>query len=57
MISIRSLFENFRMPWSSQNRFIINKKRLPGTPTRPFGKSINRIKKMSNKLGTLTKLR
>jgi hypothetical protein len=55
MISIRTLFENFRLPWSSQNKFKLKKKKLPGTPLTPNGGAFNRIKKMSNKLAKINK--
>ena len=57
MISIRTLFEDFRNAWSSQNKFkaITHKKRLSGLPGQPsvIGKGLRRIKKMGSKLSNI----
>jgi len=55
MISITNLFENFMRPWSSQNKFKMKKKKLPGTPTSMLRGSFSRIKKMNSKLEALNK--
>jgi len=55
MISIRRIFENFMAPWSSQNKFKMKKKRLPGVPLTPNRGALGRIKKMNSKLANITK--
>lgn len=52
MLSITSIFENFRNLLSLQNKFG-SKKLLPKRPTLPLIGNINRIKKMNNKLKNL----
>ena len=50
MISIRKLFENFRLPGQFPGK---RKKLLPSQPTNIIGKSLNRIKKMGSKINML----
>lgn len=52
MISIIKLFENFGLPWSSQNKFG-SKKNLPKLPTKIFAGRVSKIKKMNDKLSSL----
>ena len=53
MISIKELFENFIAPWSSQNKFKLKKKKLPGVPLTPNRGALGRIKRMNSKLSNI----